>query len=78
MTSPRLCLVFVAACVVALGTFGCDTGKVSAPTGTPTDPVETCAKVGQVCRYNGQQLGVCHFRDGTDNPGDRFVCLSQH
>lgn len=55
---------------------GCENPKGAAPAGTPTDPVETCAKMGQVCRYQGQQLGVCQFRDGSDPP--TFVCVSQH
>ncbi len=47
-----LCLAFL----------GCETSKKdsnSKPAGTPTDPVEVCERLTDVCRYQGSQLGVC-------------------
>lgn len=54
------------------------------PAGTPTDPVETCERLADVCRYDGAKLGVC-----IEAPADRrpercepgapcFVCAPQH
>jgi hypothetical protein len=51
------------------------------PAGTPTDPVEVCTRVGDVCRYDGSQLGVCNKAAAgkpCPTPGPCFTCVSQH
>lgn len=54
------------------------------PAGTPTDPVEVCEHSGEVCRYDGAQLGVCNAaatRSGTPacpGSGPCFACVPQH
>jgi hypothetical protein len=35
-------------------------------------PVDTCQSVGQQCRLEGGQLGVCNYQN------DELACLSQH
>ena len=56
--------------------------KARKPTGAPTDPVEVCERVADVCRLDGAKLGVCVEA----TPGAAacqgktpcFVCQSQH
>jgi hypothetical protein len=50
------------------------------PAGTPTDPVDACERMGQVCRIDRARLGVC-----TDGPpgscpdgASCLRCVSQH
>lgn len=54
------------------------------PAGTPTDPVETCERIADVCRFDGPKLGVC-----IEAPPDKrpprcsanepcYVCQPQH
>jgi hypothetical protein len=58
------------------------TGGEHKPTGTPTDPVTTCERPAQVCKYKGSQLGVCVSKQSSDpDCKDRspcFVCAPQH
>lgn len=63
--------------LVWLSLGACDNPSAGVPAGTPTDPVETCARLGQVCRFSGQQLGVCQFLD-SPTPEPKFICVSQH
>ena len=72
--------------LVAVIAFGCEAksgDKPSKPTGTPTDPVDVCERLADVCRYKGSQLGVCI------TPGEGkaascegrtpcYVCAPQH
>lgn len=53
------------------------------PTGAPTDPVETCERVGDVCRIDDARLGVCEARrasaaEGTCEGDGCFACAPQH
>jgi hypothetical protein len=52
----------------------------AAPAGTPTDPVEVCAEVGQVCQRGGSsQLGVCTKSEAQcEAPDGCFTCMLQH
>jgi len=73
---------FVAAAALAvLGCSGSGASEQAKPTGTPTDPVEVCERVADVCRLDGAKLGVCvEGRGDTDCEGRRpcFVCADQH
>ena len=51
----------------------CGPGSSAPPAGTPTDPVTVCARVADVCRLDGNRLGVCVQR-----PDGAFACASQH
>ena len=63
----RCCvLLLVAAC-------GPDNSEPRKPSGTPTDPVEVCERVGDVCRIDKAKLGVC-----TQRVDRTFACASQH
>ncbi len=74
--------------VLVLFLVGCppppETRVGDGPAGTPTDPVEVCRDAGEVCRYDGSQLGVCNVdaaRVGTPacaGPGKCFRCVPQH
>ena len=59
-----------------------DTDKAPKPTGTPTDPVEVCERVADVCRLDGAKLGVCvEATPGAaacQGKSPCFVCQSQH
>ena len=56
----------------------------SKPAGTPTDPVEVCEKMGDVCRLDGARLGVCTQPPAGSRPAacaERdpcYLCTSQH
>jgi hypothetical protein len=56
----------------------------SKPAGTPTDPVEVCEKMGDVCRLDGARLGVCTQPPPDSRPtacAERnpcYLCTSQH
>ncbi len=72
----------VLACMVACTSRG-DTSK--SPAGTPTDPVDTCERLADVCRVNNSsQLGVCTAPPAEKHAtlcGDRkpcFICAPQH
>jgi hypothetical protein len=58
-------------------------GKERQPAGTPTDPVELCERLADVCRLDGSRLGVCIEVVGA--AADRcagqtpcLACVSQH
>ncbi len=58
--------------VIGLTLLGCGP-DTHTPAGTTADPVEVCADIAQVCRYDGAKLGVCVRRaDGA------LGCASQH
>jgi hypothetical protein len=62
---------------------GCGEGVERTPTGTPTDPVAVCTRVGDVCRIDGARLGVCEARrqsaaEGTCEGEGCFACAPQH
>lgn len=62
---------------LVLGLFavlGCSRDGTREPKGTPTDPVEVCERVADVCRIDGAKLGVCT----TTGSGTELVCMSQH
>ncbi len=59
------------AALVALAACGRGGGK---PTGTANDPVTVCERLGDVCRLEGNKLGVCAPRSA----GTGFSCASQH
>jgi hypothetical protein len=46
----------------------------SKPAGTVNDPVTVCERLADVCRYDGNKLGVCAAKSG----GTGFTCASQH
>lgn len=52
--------------------------------GTPTDPVETCTRLADVCRFDGSQLGVCIEAPANKRPArcqagkPCFICAPQH
>jgi len=50
------------------------------PAGTPTDPVQVCEQVGDVCQEAGSsQLGVCNrTTEACPGPDPCFVCMPQH
>jgi hypothetical protein len=52
----------------------CGPGGEGKPTGTTSDPVDTCERVADVCRIDRAKLGVCSQRQR----GSGFVCASQH
>jgi hypothetical protein len=53
-------------------------------TGSPTDPVDVCERVGDVCRLSESQLGVCIAPPAGSKPDacagrdPCFICTSQH
>jgi len=56
---------------------GCGPGSTSSndkPAGTPSDPVVTCERFGDVCKIDRARLGVCAHRKS----GSGFSCASQH
>lgn len=56
---------------------GCGPGSSSStskPAGTPSDPVVTCERFGDVCKIDDSRLGVCAQR----RSGSGFSCASQH
>ncbi|ACY13805.1 hypothetical protein Hoch_1244 [Haliangium ochraceum DSM 14365] len=56
---------------------GCGPGSQDSdakPTGTPTDPVEVCERLADVCRIDDSRLGVCT----ATSSGEGFLCASQH
>ncbi len=52
---------------------GCGRGS-GKPTGTAADPVTVCERLADVCRLDGNRLGVCAARTS----GAGFTCASQH
>jgi hypothetical protein len=54
------------------------------PAGTPTDPVEVCKRVADVCRLDRSRLGVCIAAPPGSSPeacagrSPCFVCAPQH
>jgi hypothetical protein len=80
-TARRLSAALIAASVLVLG--ACGEGAPRTPTGTPTDPVEVCTRVGDVCRIDGARLGVCEARrqsaaEGRCEGEGCFACAPQH
>jgi hypothetical protein len=60
---------------------GCSSAKERKPEGTPTDPVEVCERVADVCRLEGAKLGVCVTALSPEPCKGRvpcFTCMSQH
>lgn len=60
--------------LLALQCFACEP---QSPTPDPLRPVETCQVVGQRCKLDNNQLGVCGAQDGGAQPG-KLTCQSQH
>jgi len=54
------------------------------PAGTPTDPVEVCERLADVCRIDGAKLGVCTAPGPGPAPAacaghdPCYICASQH
>jgi len=54
------------------------------PAGTPSDPVEVCERLGDVCKLDGSRLGVCNAAPAGAAPAacagrtPCFICTSQH
>jgi hypothetical protein len=61
----------VVAVVVLLAGCGRKGGK---PAGTATDPVTVCERLADVCRLDGNRLGVC----AAAPTGAGFTCAAQH
>jgi hypothetical protein len=61
--------------LVMIVMLGCGRGSSASgpPAGTTSDPVTTCARVGDVCRIDQSQLGVC-----THDQARGIVCAAQH
>jgi len=54
--------------------FGCGPGSsAKGAKGTTSDPVETCTRVADVCRFDGAKLGVC-----TQDQARGLYCMAQH
>jgi hypothetical protein len=64
--------------LLALALAGCSSSKGKKPEGTPTDPVEVCEKLADVCRLDGAKLGVCIEAPKCEGPAPCFTCVSQH
>ena len=54
--------------------FACGPESDKEPTGAPGDPVDKCARVGDVCRLDSARLGVCI----SSLTGAELSCQSQH
>lgn len=70
-------LVLALGVLVALGCSG-ETTSNRSPAGTPTDPVEVCERLADVCRLETSKLGVCtQPMPGTEpaSCAGRKVCL---
>jgi hypothetical protein len=58
--------------------------KERKPTGSPTDPVDRCERVADVCRLDESRLGVCIAPPAGSRPPacagrtPCFLCVSQH
>jgi hypothetical protein len=53
------------------------------PTGTPSDPVDVCKRLADVCRLDASRLGVCVQAPAPDAPACAgrtpcYVCTPQH
>lgn len=54
------------------------------PAGTPSDPVDVCERLGDVCKLDSSRLGVCNKPPGDSVPTacagrePCFICVSQH
>lgn len=59
---------------LVLALVGCGPSSTSKPAGTPTDPVVTCERFGDVCKIDNAKLGVCAHKKA----GGGFACASQH
>ncbi len=72
----RTRVVIAAIALAGLALAACNGGANSGrePTGTPTDPVKVCKRVGDVCTMEEGGLGVCVE---TAHP-TRYTCASQH
>ena len=62
---------------------GCSSSKGRKPEGTPTDPVEVCERVADVCLLEGAgaKLGVCVEAPSPEPCKGRvpcFTCMAQH
>ena len=71
------------AAAFSLVLFACGEAAEREPTGTPTDPVEVCTRVGDVCRIDSARLGVCEARrqsaaEGRCEGEGCFACAPQH
>jgi hypothetical protein len=70
--------------ILALAACRSEPGGQRKPAGTPTDPVEVCEKMGDVCRLDGARLGVCTQPPAGSRPVDCaerdpcYLCTSQH
>jgi hypothetical protein len=59
-------------------------GAPTPPTGTPSDPVETCVRLADVCRLDAARLGVCSPAAPGAAPASCagrtpcLVCVPQH
>lgn len=68
---------------VLLLSAACSSSKGRKPEGTPTDPVEVCERVADVCLLEkaGAKLGVCVEAPSPEPCKGRvpcFTCMSQH
>lgn len=76
-------LVILAWLTLAAGA-SCKSSGKHTPTGTTSDPVDTCERVADVCRLDKARLGVCIQAPEDARPprckaGEPcFVCASQH
>jgi hypothetical protein len=82
-TARRLSAALALSVTLALALAACGEGIEREPTGTPTDPVEVCTRVGDVCRIDGARLGVCEARrqsaaEGRCEGEGCFACAPQH
>ncbi len=66
-------IVLLSSATGLTGLTGCGkrTGK---PTGSPGDPVTVCERLADVCRLDGNRLGVC----AAAKSGSGFTCAAQH
>lgn len=81
-------LLRAASLVALLTLLGCSSsgreGAQREPAGTPTDPVEVCTRVADVCRLDGAKLGVCVAPPpgpppaACDGRDPCYLCMSQH
>jgi hypothetical protein len=77
----------LAALVLALAAaIGCSSSGSTdrKPGGTPSDPVDVCERLGDVCKLDTSRLGVCNQPPAGSPPTvcagrePCFICVSQH
>lgn len=72
-------VVRTALVLLSLLAAGCPQPDPGKP-GSPSNPVDVCGEVGQVCKTGDAPLGVCTKSTTAvcDKPDGCFVCMSQH